>query len=127
VSAATDPMTIARAWIRAAQRCDLAAIESGMAETCLRYGEPDWIETGKAAYIEGYRRFLETFSDYSLEVLNARAWDRTVVFEMIESATLKSNGRSYCDRVCTWLEIDETGKVAEIRAYVPSARARLLA
>jgi hypothetical protein len=123
----------------AAARCDTAAIADGMAEGCLRYGEPEWLVIAKAPYIEAYRQFLRSFSDYRLEILNAVASGRTVVFEMVESArftgpyplpdgrTIPPSGQTYTDRVCTWIEVGDDGKIAEIRAYVPSTRGRLMA
>jgi hypothetical protein len=123
----------------AAARCDIDAIEQGMAEDCLRYGEPDWIVIGKEPYLAAYRQFLRSFSDYRLEIVNVMADGRTVVFEMIESATfsgpctlpdgrvVQPTGQSYTDRCCTWLEIDGDAKVSEIRAYIPTTRGRLMA
>jgi hypothetical protein len=123
----------------AVARCDTAAIADGMAEGCLRYGEPEWLVIAKAPYIEAYRQFLRSFSDYRLEIVNTVASGRTVAFEMIESArftgayplpdgrTVQPSGQTYTDRVCTWIEVDDDGKVAEIRAYVPSTRGRLMA
>jgi limonene-1,2-epoxide hydrolase len=139
VSDAATPLEIARAWMDAAARCDIDAIADGMAEGCLRYGEPEWAVIAKAPYIAAYRQFLRSFSAYRLEIVNTVGSGRTVVFEMIESAcftgpyplpdgrTLQPNGQSYTDRVCTWIEVDDEGKVAEIRAYVPSTRGRVMA
>lgn len=133
------PLAIARAWMDAAARCDLDAIAAGMAETCRRWGEPNWMVIGKADYVAAYRQYLDSFSDYRLEVLNAVESGRTVVFEMIESATfsrpyslpdgtaVQPNGRSYRDRVCTWVEVGDDGLITEIRAYIPSNRGRLMA
>ena len=132
-------LEVATSWMGAAARCDVDAIAAGMAEGCKRYGEPNWMVVGKAAYIEGYRQFLASFSDYRLEILNTVANGRSVVFEMIESATFSGpyalpdgtvippNHRSYTDHVCTWVEIDDHGLIAEIRAYIPSNRGRLMA
>lgn len=139
MSDAGTPLEIARAWMDAAARCDIAAIADGMAEGCLRYGEPDWLVIAKAPYIEAYRQFLRSFSDYRLDIVNWMASGRTVVFEMVESArftapylladgrTVQPSGQTYTDRVCTWIEVDDDGKIAEIRAYVPSTRGRLMA
>lgn len=139
MSDARTPLQIARAWMEAAARCDIAAIADGMAEGCLRYGEPDWLVIAKAPYIEAYRQFLRSFSEYRLEIVNAMASDRTVVFEMVERArftgpyplpdgrTIQPSGQTYTDRVCTWIEVDDEGKIAEIRAYVPSTRGQLMA
>jgi hypothetical protein len=132
-------LNAARAWIDAAARCDIDAIAAGMADTCIRFGEPSWMSIGKADYIAGYRQFLVSFSDYQLTIVNTLVRGPSVVFELIESATfsqpypfpdgrlVQPNGQSYTDRACTWLEIDEAGKVAEIRAYIPSNRGRLMA
>jgi hypothetical protein len=130
----------ARAWMDACARCEIDAIAEGMADNCLRYGEPNWMTIGKADYITAYRQFLVSFSNYQLEIVNTVVSGRSVVFEMIESATFSApyplpggggivqpNGHSYTDRVCTWLEIDEAGRIAEIRAYIPSNRGRLMA
>lgn len=126
-------------WMDAAARCDVDALEAGMADGCLRYGEPDWMVIGKDDYIRAYRQYLISFSDYRLEVLNTVVSGRTVVFEMIESATLthpyplpdgtmiQPNGGTYTDRVCTWVEVDDNGLIAEIRAYIPSTRGALMA
>jgi hypothetical protein len=132
-------LEVAREWMDAAARCDIEAIAAGMAENCRRFGEPDWMVIGKAEYIRGYRQFLGSFSDYRLEIVNTMASGRTVVFEMIESATfskpfplpdglvVQPNGASYTDRVCTWIEVDDSGAISEIRAYIPSTRGRLMA
>lgn len=133
------PLEIARAWIDAAARCDLPAIRDGMAENCLRYGEPDWMVMGKADYIAGYTQYLTSFSDYRLEIVNTVTSGMTTVFEMIESATfsapyplpdgrvIQPSGDTYTDRVCTWVEVDEDGLISEIRAYIPSTRGQLMA
>lgn len=133
------PLEIARAWMDAAARSDIEAIADGMAEGCLRYGEPEWTVIAKAAYIEAYRQFLRSFSNYRLEILNTMASGRTVVFEMVESAcftapyplpdgrVVQPSGQTYTDRVCTWIEIDDAGKIIEIRAYIPSTRGRMMA
>jgi hypothetical protein len=130
---------IASAWMDAAARCDIEAIASGMAEGCQRFGEPSWTVIEKDDYIEAYRQYLTSFSDYRLEVVNVMASGRTVVFEMIESAkfsapyplpdgsVIQPSGQSYTDRVCTWVEVDDAGLIAEIRAYIPSNRGRLMA
>ena len=80
-----------------------------------------------------------SFSDYRLEIVSVLESGRTVVFEMIESATfsapyrlpdgrmIQPNGGTYTDRVCTWVEVGEDGLIAEIRAYIPSTRGRLMA
>jgi hypothetical protein len=133
------PLQIATEWMDAAARCDVDAIAAGMADGCKRFGEPSWMVIEKADYIESYRRYLTSFSDYRLDILNTVASGSTVVFEMIESATftgpyllpdgrvIQPNGQSYSDRVCTWVEVDESGLITEIRAYIPSNRARLMA
>jgi hypothetical protein len=130
---------VATEWMDAAARCDLEAVAAGMAEGCKRFGEPSWTAIGKADYVEGYKQFLISFSDYRLEIVNIVTSGRAVVFEMIESATfsrpyplpdgrvIQPNGQSYTDRVCTWVEVDEAGLIAEIRAYIPSNRGRLMA
>jgi hypothetical protein len=123
----------------AAARCDVEALAAGIAEGCKRFGEPSWMVIEKDAYIEAYRQYLVSFSNYRLDVVNTMANGRTVVFEMIESATftnpyalpdgtvIQPNGRSYTDRVCTWVEVDDDGLIAEIRAYIPSTRGQLMA
>ena len=133
------PLDIATAWMEAAARCDIEAIADGMAEHCQRFGEPSWMVLGKADYIAAYRQYLISFSNYRLDIVNALASNRTVVFEMIESATfsapyplpdgtvIQPSGKSYTDRVCTWVEIDDAGLIAEIRAYIPSTRGQLMA
>jgi SnoaL-like protein len=133
------PLQIATEWMDAAARCDLEAIAAGMADGCKRFGEPSWMVIEKADYVEAYRQYLTSFSDYRLDILNTVASGRTVVFEMIESATftgpyrlpdgsvIQPNGQSYTDRVCTWVEVDDSGLIAEIRAYIPSNRGRLMA
>ncbi|MCB2078246.1 MAG: nuclear transport factor 2 family protein [Novosphingobium sp.] len=133
------PLQAARDWMDAAARCDIDAIADGMDQGCLRYGEPEWMVIGKDDYVAAYRQFLISWSDYRLDIRNVMASGRTVVFEMIESATLSGpyplpdgsviqpNGSTYTDHCCTWVEIDNQGKVAEIRAYIPSTRGRLLA
>jgi hypothetical protein len=133
------PIEAATAWMEAAARCDIEAIAAGMADACKRFGEPSWMVIGKADYVEAYRQYLGSFSDYRLEIVNTVASGRTVVFEMIESATFSSpyhlpdgtviapNGQSYTDRCCTWVEIDDDGLIREIRAYIPSNRGRLMA
>jgi limonene-1,2-epoxide hydrolase len=133
------PIEIASAWMDAAARCDIEAIAAGMAEGCRRFGEPSWMVIGKDDYIKAYRQYLTSFSDYRLEIVNTMASGRTVVFEMIESATFSApyplpdgsvvqpSGKSYADRVCTWVEVDEGGLIAEIRAYIPSNRGKLMA
>jgi len=133
------PLQIATEWMHAAARCDLEAIAAGMADGCKRFGEPSWMVIEKADYVEAYRQYLESFSDYKLDILNIVASGRSVVFEMIESATftgpyrlpdggvIRPNGRSYTDRVCTWVEVDHSGLIAEIRAYIPSNRGRMMA
>jgi hypothetical protein len=133
------PAEVARAWMEAAARCDLQAIAAGMAEDCQRFGEPNWMVIGKADYIAAYAQFLISFSNYRLEIVNTVTSGRTVVFEMIESATFSApyslpdgtivqpSGKSYTDRVCTWVEVDERGLIAEVRAYIPSTRGQLMA
>ena len=133
------PLQIATEWMDAAACCDLEAIAAGMADGCKRFGEPSWMVIEKADYVEAYRQYLTSFSDYRLDILNTVASGRTVVFEMIESATftgpyrlpdgsvIQPNGQSYTDRVCTWVEVDDSGLIAEIRAYIPSNRGRLMA
>jgi hypothetical protein len=133
------PLEVARQWIDAAARCDLDAIAAGMAENCQRFGEPNWIVIAKAEYVAAYAQYLTSFSDYRLEIVNTMASGSTVVFEMIESARFSApyplpdgnviwpNGQSYSDRVCTWIEVDESGLITEIRAYIPSNRGRLMA
>jgi hypothetical protein len=132
-------LQVATEWMEAAARCDLPAIAAGMAETCLRYGEPSWMVMGKADYITAYRQYLISFSDYKLQILNTVTSGRTVVFEGIESATLsrpyplpdgsviQPNHGTYIDRVCTWIDVDDDGLVAQIRAYIPSTRGKLMA
>jgi hypothetical protein len=132
-------LQVASEWMEAAARCDLEAIAAGMADSCKRFGEPNWMVMEKAGYIEGYRQFLISFSDYRLDIVNTVTSGSTVVFEMIESATFSKpyplpdgsviapNGQSYTDRVCTWVEVDDSGLIAEIRAYIPSNRGRLMA
>ncbi|MBW8753255.1 MAG: nuclear transport factor 2 family protein [Sphingomonadales bacterium] len=133
------PVEAASAWMAAAARCDLDAVATGMAEDCQRFGEPSWMVIRKADYIAAYKQFLTSFSDYRLEIVNTMASGRTVVFEMIESATFSApyplpdgtivqpSGRSYTDRVCTWVEVDERGLIVEVRAYIPSTRGQLMA
>jgi hypothetical protein len=130
---------VASGWMDAAARCDLAAIEAGMADVCLRYGEPSWMVLGKDDYIKAYAQYLKSFSNYKLEILNVMSRDGTVVFEAIESATfsapyplpdgsvIKPSGTTYTDRVCTWIEVDERGLIVEIRAYIPSNRGQMMA
>ena len=132
-------LQIAREWMEAAARCDLEAIAAGMADGCRRFGEPSWMVIEKADYIQAYRQYLISFSDYRLEILNVMTRGRTVVFEMIESATfskpyplpdggvIQPNGQSYTDPVCTWVEVGDDGLITEIRAYIPSNRGRLMA
>ena len=48
-------------------------------------------------------------------------------YSLPDGRTVPPNGQSYTDRVCTWIEVDDQGKIAEIRAYVPSTRGRLIA
>lgn len=48
-------LQVARDWIDAAARCDLPAIEAGMAESCKRYGEPSWMVMEKTGHIDAYR------------------------------------------------------------------------
>jgi hypothetical protein len=139
VNSGRSPLEIATQWMEAAARCDIAAIAAGMAEGCKRFGEPDWMVIEKADYIDSYRQFLRSFSDYELEIVNAQASGRTVVFEMIESArftgtyrlpdgsVIEPNGESYTDHVCTWIEVGADGLIGEIRAYIPSNRAQLIA
>lgn len=134
-----SPLEIATQWMEAAARCDIDAIAAGMAENCKRYGEPSWMVIEKADYIDSYRQFLRSFSDYWLEIVNVQAFGRSVVFEMIENArftgpyplpngcVIEPNGQSYTDRVCTWIEIGGDGLISEIRAYIPSNRAQLMA
>jgi hypothetical protein len=110
-----------------------------MADGCKRFGEPNWMAIGRADYIEGYKQFLISFSDYKLDIINVVTSGSSVVFEMIESATfskpyplpdgsvIQPSGQSYTDRVCTWVDVDERGLIVEIRAYIPSNRGRLLA
>ncbi|MBV1686788.1 nuclear transport factor 2 family protein [Novosphingobium sp. G106] len=133
------PLEIATAWMEAAARCDIEAIAAGMADDCRRFGEPSWMVIAKPDYIAAYRQYLMSFSDYRLEIVNVMASGRTVVFEMIESARFSSpyplsdgnaiqpNGKSYTDHVCTWIEVDSAGLIAEIRAYIPSTRGALMA
>jgi hypothetical protein len=123
----------------AAARCDIEAIAAAMADGCKRFGEPNWMVIEKADYIRAYRQYLISFSDYRLAILNTMAHGGTVVFEMIESATLSNpnplpdgtviqpNGGTYTDRVCTWVEVGESGLITEIRAYIPSTRGVLMA
>jgi hypothetical protein len=129
----------ARRWMEAAARCDLDAVISGMSDSCKRYGEPDWMVMERDFYAVSYKQFLESFTEYRLEILNVVAQGRSVVFEMVESAKftrpyplpngqiIQPNGKSYVDRVCTWVEVDESGKISEIRAYIPSNRGKLFA
>ena len=136
---AKTPLQIATEWMHAAARCDVEAIAAGMADGCKRFGEPNWMVIEKTDYVEAYRHYLTSFSDYRLDILNTVTSGRTVVFEMIESATftgpyrlpdgsiIQPNGQSYTDRVCTWVEVDDSGLIAEIRAYIPSNRGRLMA
>lgn len=132
-------LQIAREWMDAAARCDMDAIAAGMADGCQRFGEPNWMVIGKADYIAAYRQYLISFSDYQLDILNVMTRGRTVVFEMIESATfsrpypladgavIQPNGQSYTDRACTWVEVGDDGLIVEIRAYIPSNRGALMA
>lgn len=133
------PLQVATEWMEAAARCDLPAIEAGMAEGCKRYGEPDWMVIEKAQYIASYRQYLISFSDYKLDILNTMTHGMTTVFEMIESATfsqpyplpdgrvIEPNGETYTDRCCTWIEVGSDGLITEIRAYIPSTRGQLMA
>ena len=135
MSQGKTPLEVARAWMDAAARCDLPAIGDGMAENCLRYGEPNWMVMGKADYIDAYRQYLISFSDYQLEILNTMTSGMTTVFEMIESATfsrpyplpdgsvIQPSGETYTDRVLH-LGGSRTsdGLISEIRAYIPSTR-----
>jgi ketosteroid isomerase-like protein len=130
---------VARDWMDAAARCDLEAIATGMADTCLRYGEPNWMVIAKKDYITAYAQYLKSFSNYKLEILNMMSEGGTVVFESIESATfsapyplpdgriIQPSGATYTDRVCTWIEVDESGSITEIRAYIPSTRGQMMA
>jgi hypothetical protein len=123
----------------AAARCDVEALDAGMAKGCKRFGEPGWMVIEKDDYISAYRQYLISFSNYQLDIVNTMANGRTVVFEMIESATftnpyplpdggvIQPNGGTYTDRVCTWMEVDDDGLIAEIRAYIPSTRGQLMA
>ncbi|MDG2002422.1 MAG: nuclear transport factor 2 family protein [Novosphingobium sp.] len=136
---AKTPLQSASEWMDAAARCDLEAITAGMADSCMRYGEPSWMALGKNNYLEGYRQFLISFSNYELEIVNTMAIGNTVVFEMIESATfskpyplpdgavIEPSFQSYTDRVCTWVEVGDDGLITEIRAYIPSTRGALMA
>jgi len=133
------PEQVARDWMDAAARCDVDAIERGMAEGCLRYGEPEWIVIPKELYVSSYRDFLKSFSDYRLEIQNVLVSGRTVVFEKIESATftgpyilpdgaaIQPRGATYTAQCGTWIVVDDDGRVAEIRAYIPSTRGRIMA
>ncbi len=133
------PLEVAREWMDAAARCDLPAIEASMAEGCLRYGEPSWMVMEKSGYIDAYRQYLISFSDYKLEVLNTMTSGMTTVFEMIESATfsqpyplpdgsvIQPSGETYTDRVCTWVEVGSDGLITEVRAYIPTTRGQLMA
>ena len=133
------PLEVALDWMNAAARCDLEAIAAGMADDCRRLGEPDWIILAKAEYIAAYRRYLASFSGYRLDIVNTMTHGNTVVLEMIESATfsapyslhdgrvIQPNGQRYTDRVCTWVEVNESGLIDEIRAYIPSTRGQLMA
>jgi len=139
MSSPGTPVEIASAWMDAAARCDIEAIAAGMAEGCRRFGEPSWMVIERDDYIKAYRQYLTSFSDYRLEIVNIMASGRTVVFEMIESATfsapyplpdgsvIQPSGASYTDHVCTWVEVDDAGLIAEIRAYIPSNRGSLMA
>lgn len=132
-------LQVATEWMDAAARCDIEAIAAGMADHCQRFGEPSWMVIGKADYIAAYRQFLISFSGYKLDIVNTMTSGRTVVFEMIESATfsapyplpgggmIQPSGRSYTDRVCTWVEVGDDGLIAEVRAYIPSTRGQLMA
>jgi len=132
------PLEVARAWMDAAARCDIDAIAAGMTDDCKRFGEPNWIAIGKADYVAAYRQYLVSFSDYRLDIVNTIASGSTVVFEMVESATfsapyplsdgsvIQPSGRSYTDHVCTWVEVDDGGLIAEVRAYIPSNRGHLM-
>jgi ketosteroid isomerase-like protein len=132
-------LQVAQAWMDAAARGDIEAIASDMAEDCRRFGEPSWMVIGKDDYIVAYRKYLTSFSDYRLEILNVVESGDTVVFEGIESATfsapyalqdgrvIQPNGKSYTDRVCTWIDVNEDGKISEIRAYIPSTRGEFMA
>ena len=133
------PLEVARDWMDAAARCDLPAIAAAMADSCMRFGEPDWMVMAKAPYIQAYRQYLVSFSDYRLEIVNTMASGMTVVFEMIESATfsqpyplpdgrvIQPSGETYTDRVCTWVEVGADGLITEVRAYIPSTRGALMA
>jgi hypothetical protein len=133
------PLEVARDWMEAAARCDIDAIAGGMADGCRRFGEPNWMVIEKDDYVAAYRQYLLSFSDYRLDIVNAMVNGNTVVFEMIESATfsapyplpdgsvIQPNGQSYTDRVCTWVEVAESGLITEIRAYIPSNRGHLMA
>ena len=132
-------LQVASEWMAAAARCDLPAIAAGMAESCQRFGEPNWMVMEKAGYIDAYRQYLISFSDYKLEILNTMTSGMTTVFEMIESATfsqpyplpdgsvIQPNGETYTDRCCTWVEVGSDGLITEIRAYIPSTRGQLMA
>ncbi len=132
------PLEIAIAWMEAAARCDIGALAAGMAENCKRFGEPSWMVIERDDYITAYRQYLTSFSDYQLKIVNVMVSGRTVVFEMIESAKFSSpyplsdgkliqpSGKSYTDHVCTWVEVDHAGLIAEIRAYIPSIRGALI-
>jgi limonene-1,2-epoxide hydrolase len=133
------PLEIARDWMDAAARCDIEAIADAMAPDCKRYGEPGWMVIGKDDYIQAYRQFLVSFSEYRLDIVNTMTNGRTTVFEMIESArftqpyplpdgrVIAPNGQPYTDRVCTWVEVGDDGLIREVRAYIPSTRGQLMA
>jgi hypothetical protein len=133
------PLEVAREWMDAAARCDLPAIADGMAENCLRYGEPTWFVMEKTGYINAYRQYLISFSDYKLEILNTMTSGTTTVFEMIESATfsqpyplpdgsvIQPSGETYTDHCCTWIDVGSDGLITEVRAYIPTTRGELMA
>jgi hypothetical protein len=133
------PLQVASEWMDAAARCDLEAIAAGMANNCKRFGEPSWFMIEKGDYINAYRQYLMSFSDYQLEIVNTVTNGNEIVFEAIESATFSSpyrlpdgtiippSGETYTDRVCTWINVNDSGTICEIRAYIPSNRGRLMA
>lgn len=133
------PLEVARDWMNAAARCDLPAIAEAMAENCLRYGESIWMVMGKTYYINAYRQYLTSFSNYQLEILNTMSSGNTTVFEMIESATfsrpyplpdgsvIQPSGETYTDHCCTWIEVGSDGLISEVRAYIPSTRGAMMA
>lgn len=129
---AMTPTEVALEWASASACGDVDRAAAMIAEGARRFGGLAWSPVDRAFYVERWKIFVAAFSPYHLKVVNHFTNGNAVALEMVESATfsrpyllpdgraIPPNFQSYVDHVCTVVEVDEDGLIAEIRAYIPS-------